>query len=156
MASGQTATGTQNRRSRMSASNDRNILCRPADASRCLCVCCRSDLDDALVLCVRDSEVLAVDVHEFELEVRVSRLLGRLEHELNLIAVVLGLERDDVVVAAALEDLGHAAQVDAQGNVAVRAVKLEALGAKEKGNERHVRGIHGCRMKEKDSSARVM
>ena len=57
-------------------------------------------------------------------------------------AYVSCLERDDVVRSAALEDLGHVAQVDAERDVSVGAVHLEALRAQEQRHQRHVRRVH--------------
>ena len=61
-------------------------------------------------------------------------LTGRLEHEGEGVASVLGLEGDDVVVSGALEHLGDGREVEAEGDGAVAAVVLKALAAHQ---ERH-------------------
>ena len=67
---------------------------------------------------------------------------GALEHEGHGIGAVIGLDGDDVIVAGALEHLGHVGEVDAHGDVAVAAVVLEALGSEEEGNQGNVAGVH--------------
>lgn len=71
------------------------------------------------------------------------RLTGRFKHELDLIPIILRLERDDIIGSRALQDFSHVAQVDAQGNVAIGAVELETVFAKEEGDQGDVGGIHG-------------
>lgn len=100
-------------------------------------------LDDALVLSVRDTEVLAIDVHKLQVEVGDAGLLGVLEHEGDVVAVVVGLKGDGVVVASALKDLGHGGKVDAKGDVAVGTEMLETFGAEEEGDEGDVGRVHG-------------
>ncbi|KAJ8544259.1 hypothetical protein ON010_g12008 [Phytophthora cinnamomi] len=68
---------------------------------------------------------------------------GGLEHDVERVAVVLRRERQGVVVARALEDLGQRRRLHAQRDVAVAAVVLEALGAQQQRHERHVRAVHG-------------
>lgn len=70
-------------------------------------------------------------------------LTGRLEHEGEGVASILGLEGDDVVVAGALEDLGDRGKVEAERDGAVAAVVLESLATHQKRDERNVRGVHG-------------
>lgn len=53
------------------------------------------------------------------------------EHEGNAVSAVIGLDRDHVFVAGALEHLGHIVEVHAHGEVAVAAVMLEALRSEE-------------------------
>ena len=66
-----------------------------------------------------------------------------LEHEGEGVSLVLGLEGHDVVVAGALEDLGHVGRVEAKGDGAVTPEVVEAGGAEGDGHEGHVRGVHG-------------
>lgn len=66
-----------------------------------------------------------------------------LEHEGEGVALVLGLEGHDVVVAGALEDLGHVGRVEAEGDGAVAPEVVEAGGAEGDGHEGHVGGVHG-------------
>lgn len=68
---------------------------------------------------------------------------GALEHEGDGVAAIVGLEGDDVVVAGALEHLGHVVEVHSHGKIAVAAVVLEALGSEEQSHQRHVAGVHG-------------
>eukprot|EP00962_Isochrysis_galbana_P019815 scaffold5777_cov101-Isochrysis_galbana.AAC.5 len=62
-------------------------------------------LDRALVVGVRDPQVLRVDVHELELKVRDAVGVLVLEHEVHRVAVLVRLESHDVVIVAALEYL---------------------------------------------------
>ena len=66
-----------------------------------------------------------------------------LEHEGEGVALVLGLEGHDVVVAGALEDLGHVGGVEAEGDGTVAPEMVEAGGAEGDGHEGHVGGVHG-------------
>ena len=52
-------------------------------------------------------------------------LVWRLEHEGDVVRLVLGLDGDDVVVGGAAEDLGHGAQVHAHGQLTVAPTKGE-------------------------------
>ena len=53
------------------------------------------------VTCLRDSEVLLVEIHEFHFVVRDLFLVGRLEHEGDHIGLVLRLDGDDVIIGRA-------------------------------------------------------
>lgn len=68
---------------------------------------------------------------------------GALEHEGDGIAAVVGLQRDDVVVAGALEHFRHVVEVHPHGDVSVAAVVLEALRPEQQRHQRHVAGVHG-------------
>ena len=54
------------------------------------------------------------------------------------VSLVIGLERHDVIIVAALEHLAHRREVDAQGDVAIAAVVVEAIGAQQQRHERDV------------------
>ena len=53
--------------------------------------------------------------------------LRRLEDEGDAVGLVVRADRDRVVVRGALEDLGHARQVDAQREVAVAALFINKI-----------------------------
>ena len=53
------------------------------------------------ITCLRDSEVLLVEVHEFHFVVRDLFLVGRLEHKGDHIGLVLRLDGDDVIIGRA-------------------------------------------------------
>lgn len=78
---------------------------------------------------------------------------GRLKDKGDVLASILSLERDDVVVVGALEDLAHRGHVDAELDRAVAAVGLKALGAEEQSNKRNVAAVHGLEL---NTSARAL
>mmetsp|Transcript_24124 Transcript_24124/g.75398 ORF Transcript_24124/g.75398 Transcript_24124/m.75398 type:complete len:257 (+) Transcript_24124:462-1232(+) len=92
-------------------------------------------LDRALVVGVRDPQVLRVDVHELELKVRDAVGVLVLEHEVHRVAVLVRLESHDVVIVAALEYLAHGAEVDAQRHIAVTPEVVEAVRAQKQGHK---------------------
>mmetsp|Transcript_37364 Transcript_37364/g.98845 ORF Transcript_37364/g.98845 Transcript_37364/m.98845 type:complete len:345 (+) Transcript_37364:1-1035(+) len=113
----------------------------------------RRHLDDRLVVRIRNAKVLGVNVHQLELEVRNAVLRLVLEHEGHGVRLVVGLERDDIVIVAALEHLAHGGQVDTERDVAVAAVVVEAIGTQEQRNERHMARVHGL---QRDASRRAV
>ena len=67
----------------------------------------------------------------------------RLENERDWVGLVVRLDGDDVVVGGALEYLGHAGEIDAEREVAIASVVLEAFALEHERDERHVRAVHG-------------
>ena len=57
-------------------------------------------LDDAGVVSLGDAEVLLVEVHQLHLVVGNLLLVGRLEHEGDIIGLILGLDGDDVIIGS--------------------------------------------------------
>lgn len=56
---------------------------------------------------------------------------------------VLRSERDNVIVAGNLEDLGHGRQRQSQRQAAVSSIVVEGFGAEKHGDQRNVRRVHG-------------
>mmetsp|Transcript_6420 Transcript_6420/g.16232 ORF Transcript_6420/g.16232 Transcript_6420/m.16232 type:complete len:291 (+) Transcript_6420:88-960(+) len=99
-------------------------------------------LDHGLGITLRDSEQLALDVHQLELKVGDLGLLLALEHERDGVTLVVRLDGELVFVASTLENLAHRVEVDAQGHIAIAAVVLEALGTQKHGHQRDVTAVH--------------
>ena len=57
-------------------------------------------LDHAGVVSLGDAEVLLVEVHQLHLVVGDLLLVGRLEHEGDIIGLILGLDGDDVIIGS--------------------------------------------------------
>ena len=83
------------------------------------------ELDDGGVVRLRDAEVLLVEVHELHLVVGDLLLVGRLEHEGDGVGLVLRLDRDDVVVGRAPQDLRHRTQVHPHRQLPVAPTRRE-------------------------------
>ena len=60
-------------------------------------------LDDASIVSLRDSKMLLIKVHQLHLIVRDLLLVGRLEHEGDVVSLVLGFHGDDVIVGCTSE-----------------------------------------------------
>ena len=58
-------------------------------------------LDDGRVVSLWDSKVLLVEVHQLHLIIGDLLLVGGLEHEVDGVSLVLGLNGDDVVIGSA-------------------------------------------------------
>ena len=65
------------------------------------------------------------------------------------------LHRDDVLVARALQHLGHVGQVDAHGQVAVAPEVVEAVGAQLHRDERDVRRVHRLQREPRRGAVKV-
>jgi len=102
----------------------------------------RGHLHCAPVLRVRNAEVVGVNIHELELKVRYPLRVLALEQESELLPLVLGLEGYHVVVVGALEDLAEVGGVEAEGDVAVAPVVVEAVAAESDDAEGDVGGVH--------------
>lgn len=87
--------------------------------------------------------MLLVNVHKLDIVLAEAVGLGALEHQVNGIGRVLGLEGEDVFVLGGAEDLGQGEQVDAEGDVTVAAVGGEALSAEKHGDQGNVGVVHG-------------
>lgn len=95
------------------------------------------------VLCLGDTQVLLVDVHELEVILGEAVGVGVLKDQVQAVGRVLGLEGHDVVVLGGAEHLGQGGQVDTQRDVAVAPVGREAVGLEHHGHKRDVRVVHG-------------
>jgi len=100
-------------------------------------------LNGTLVLSIGDSELLAVNVHEFELKVGNAILPGTLEHQRQGVPVVLGLQGDDIVIPCALENLPHVRGIEPQADGSVTPEVVEAAGTQTNGHEGDVGVVHG-------------
>ncbi len=63
----------------------------------------RGHLDDTGVVSLGDAEVLLVQIHQLHLVVGDLLLVGGLEHEGDVVGLVLGLHGDDVIISCASE-----------------------------------------------------
>ena len=89
--------------------------------------------------------MLLVEVHQLHLVVGDLLLVGRLEHEGDGVGLVLRLDRDNVVGVGALQDLAHAAEVHAHGELAVATELVEPVGPQ--GDVAVVHGLEICNKK---------
>lgn len=102
--------------------------------------------DGSSVFGLRDGEVLLVNVHELDVIFAQAVRLSALEHEVDHIGRVLSLQGQDIVILSGTEHLGQGNQVDAQGDVAVAAVRGESFGLqhhRDQGNMGVVHGLQG-------------
>ena len=70
-------------------------------------------------------------------------LILALKHEGDGVAAVLSLHGDDVIVAGALEHLGHVVEVHAHAEGAVAPEVVEAVRAQHEGHEGDMGRVHG-------------
>lgn len=80
---------------------------------------------------------------ESQLDVMWLHLVLALKHECDGVTAVLCLHGNDVIVAGALEHLGHIVQVHAHAEGAVAAEVVEAVRAQHEGHQGHMGGVHG-------------
>lgn len=99
--------------------------------------------DGGRVLGVGNAQVLLVNVHELEVVLGDAVVFGGLEHEVEHVGRVLGLERQDVLVLGGAQHLGQRGQVDAERNVAVASEGGEGLRLEHHGYQGDVRVVHG-------------
>lgn len=100
------------------------------------------DGDDGLVLGLGDSEVLAIDGDQVEVELGSPLALGVLEDDLEMGRVLVGGESDSVGVVSELHDLGKVGDGDTEDHVGVSAVVLKALHGEVEGHESDVGAVH--------------
>ena len=60
-------------------------------------------LDNSGVVSLRDAKMLLIEIHQLHLIIRNLLLVWRLEHEVNGVSLVLGLNGDDIIVSCAPE-----------------------------------------------------
>lgn len=87
--------------------------------------------------------MLLVNVHELDVILAQSVALRALEHQVDNIRRVLGLEGEDVLVLCAAKDFGEGGKVNAESEVAVAAEGREGFGLEHHGDEGDVRVVHG-------------
>lgn len=87
--------------------------------------------------------MLLVDVHELEVVLANTIVAGALEHEVEGVGRILGLQRQDIVVLCRPQDLGQGDEVDAEGDVSVASVRGEAFRLEHHRHEGHMRVVHG-------------
>ena len=107
---------------------------------------CTGHLDDGGVVGLGDAKVLCVQVHQLHLVIGDLVLVRRLEHEGHSVGVVLRLDRDDVVVGRALQDLRHGAQVHAHSQLPVASELVESVGPQGHGDQGDVTVVHGLEL----------
>lgn len=103
----------------------------------------RRHLNRSRILCLGNSQVLLVDVHQLDIILAYPVGLRALEHEVNRVGGVLGLERQDIFVLGGPQNFGQRDQVDSQRDVTVAAVGGEAIGAEQHGDQGNVGVVHG-------------
>lgn len=84
-----------------------------------------------------------VNVHELDVVFAQPVALRALEHQVDNIRRILGLEGEDVIVLCAAQDLGERSEVDTERKVAIAAEGREGLGLEHHGNESDVGVVHG-------------
>lgn len=82
--------------------------------------------------------MFTIDIHEFNIILTRSFLLGRLKHQIQGIRRILRLDRDNIVILSGTKDLREGVEVDAESDVAVATVRVKALCAEEHADERNV------------------
>ena len=85
--------------------------------------------DLGAVLRFGDAEMLGVEADEIELELGALFLAAVLEDDVEMLALLLGAERDFVFIAGELEHFGEIGDGDAERHGPVGAVFFEAHGA---------------------------
>lgn len=111
----------------------------PADALEL----CSRHLDRRGILRLRNGQVFLVNVHQLDIVLAETVGLSALEHQVDSIGRVLRLQRENVFILGGAQDLGQRGQVDAQGNVAVAAVRREALRLQKHGHQGNMGVVHG-------------
>lgn len=99
--------------------------------------------DGRRVFGVRDTQVLLVNVHELDVVFTQSVALRALEHQVDDVRRILGLEGQDVIVLCAAQDLCEGGEVDTERKVAIAAEGREGLGLEHHGDESDVGVVHG-------------
>lgn len=89
--------------------------------------------------------MLLVNVHKLDIILAQTIGLSTLEHKVYSIGRVLGLESQDIFILGGTQDLGQGSQVDAKRDVAVAAIRREALGAEQHRNQSNVGVVHGLK-----------
>lgn len=87
--------------------------------------------------------MLLVNIHELNIILAETVGLSTLEHQVDSIRRVFGLQRQDVFILGSAQNLGQRDQVDTEGNVTVAAVWRETLSTEQHGDEGNVRVVHG-------------
>lgn len=100
-------------------------------------------LNRSSVLCLGNGQVFLIDVHQLDIVLAQSVGLGTLEHQVDGIGRILGLEGKDIFVLSSPQDLGQGNQVDTEGNVTVAAVGRKSFSLEQHGNEGNMGVIHG-------------
>lgn len=86
--------------------------------------------------------MILIDIHELDIILTDPVVLRVLKHEVERVRCVIGLQRQYVLVLGTTEDLREGGQVDAEGDVAVAAVRTEALGFEVHGDEGDMGVVH--------------
>lgn len=87
--------------------------------------------------------MLLVNVHELDVVLAQPVALRALEHQVDDIRRILGLECENVIVLCAAQDLGKGGEVDAERKVAIAAEGREGFGLEHHGDESDVGVVHG-------------
>lgn len=87
--------------------------------------------------------MLLVNVHELEIVLVQPVRLRALEHEVDHVGRVVGLDGQDIFILSGAEHLGQGDEVDAEGDVSVASVRGEGFGEELHRDQRHVGVIHG-------------
>ena len=86
--------------------------------------------------------MLLVNVHELDVVFTQSVALRALEHQVDDVRRILGLEGQDVIVLRAAQDLCEGGEVDTERKVAIAAEGREGFGLEHHGDEGDVGVVH--------------
>ncbi len=100
-------------------------------------------LDAGRVLGVGNTQMLLVNVHELEVILGNTVVLGALEDKVQAVGGIFGLEGQDVFVLRGAQHLGERGQVDAERDVAVTPEGRESFGLQRHGHQGNMAVIHG-------------
>mmetsp|Transcript_87620 Transcript_87620/g.157913 ORF Transcript_87620/g.157913 Transcript_87620/m.157913 type:complete len:304 (-) Transcript_87620:128-1039(-) len=98
-----------------------------------------------LVVLLRDLHVLALDLHQLEVEVR-NAVLARLALEVHGICLVLPADLQSIVWATHLEDFAQGVNVHSQGTRSVALELREAGLTEHQRHQSHMRAVHGLNL----------
>jgi hypothetical protein len=98
--------------------------------------------DGSAVLSFGDTEVLLVDVHELDIILADTVVLGVLKDEAEHVRRILRLQRQGIVVLGRAQHLLQTAEVDSQRDVSVAAELSKSLRLQMHRHQRYVRVVH--------------
>ena len=84
-----------------------------------------------------------INVHKFDIVFAQSVSLAALEHQVDDVGSVLGLEGENIFVLRRFQDLRQGGQIDAKGKVPIAAEGREAFGFEYHGDKRNMGVVHG-------------
>lgn len=103
----------------------------------------RGHADGCGIVRFGDTKMFLVDIHELEVILANTVLIGALELEVQAVGCILGLEGELVIAGGSAQNLRERGKVETQGNVAIAAVRCERFGLEKHGHEGNMRVVHG-------------